>query len=369
MKSGRIKRIDIYKFDIPLKAPFKIATMTTTVAKNVLFRVETEDGIIGWGESSPLHTINGETQGTVIAAGQEFARFALGREVGEIRTMVDEWEYLIPLQGCSASGLEMAILDAAAQEVEMPLWKYLGGTQREFETDCTIPIVGPDEAAKQAKEILKDGHKSIKVKLGNGINDDVERVDAVREAVGDRATIRVDANQGYLRDDAIKMLDAIAEFDVEFCEQPVAKRDKDGLYAVTAASTIPIMADESIFSPADAMMLIENESCSSFNIKLSKSRGIIRGLEIAAIARTACIPCMVGGMVESLIGATAACHMAAASPVFRWFDLDSNLSHAMNPVIGGANLKRGTRILPTLPGLGAVPDNGFLKTLEVVTLN
>lgn len=364
----RITSVELHPFNLPLREPFRIATMTSTHAHNVLACIKTDSGLEGWGEASPLRSINGETQATVLAAAADLAHLLIGRDPRSVHALAGEMEAFLPGQDCAACALETALWDLAAQAAGMPLWQFLGGELREMPTDMTIPIVGPQKAAALAEEFRDKGFGHIKIKLGDGVWSDFERVESVRSAVGPDMKIRVDANQGYQRDDALLMLSAIAELDIEFCEQPVRRRDLDGMAHLAAFSEVPIMADESLFSPRDAVELIERKAASMFNVKLTKSRGIGRALEIASIASHAYLPCMMGGMVESRLGVTAAAHAACSRPVFRFFDLDAHKDHAEDPILGGIRIEQGNVLLPDEPGLGAKPDLAWLGA-PFVTIN
>jgi L-alanine-DL-glutamate epimerase-like enolase superfamily enzyme len=131
-------------------------------------------------------------------------------------------------------------------------------------------------------------------------------------------------------------------------------------------AAIPVMADESVFSPADAVEIVQQDAAAYFNIKLSKSGGIHYAEQIAHVAKAAFRPCMVGCMSESRLGITAAAHFACAHPVIRFFDLDSCLEHTENHILGGIEYKGGSIVLPDAPGIGARPDPDYVRTLEEV---
>lgn len=342
--------------------------MVSTAAQSVLVRIQTDEDLYGWGEATPLHSINGESQGTAFAACRDLARLLIGREAMEWRTLVEEMEALMPGQSSAASAIEMAILDVVGQSAELPIWKLLGGSPREIATDQTIGIKPASDAVAQAHQFVAEGHQSIKIKVGSTLREDLERVQSVREAIGTKFAIRIDANQGYRRDSALRMLEAMAPYEIQFCEQPVPRADLDGMGWVARRSPIAIMADESVFGPEDALALAKNTPINLFNVKLSKSRGILRGLEIASIARAARGQCMIGGMIESRIGMTAAAHMAYCSPVFQYFDLDSFTGHAEDPMIGGAVIQNGSVVVPETPGLGIRPDPTWVAQFESVVV-
>jgi L-Ala-D/L-Glu epimerase len=366
-RSGlKIDAIDIYRFDIRLTEPFRIATMVSEVSPNVLVRLVTNDGIEGWGEASPLHAIAGETQEIDLAAAREIRPLLLGRNPLEIVSLVEEMERFLPHLTTVKSAFDMALYDIAAKAANLPLYRFLGGKKRPMETDLTISIGNPAAAGDKARQVIERGFRIIKVKVGVLPADDQRRLTNIRAAVGTAPVLRIDANQGWSRLQAVECLRAFADLTIEFCEQPVRAHDHRGLRFVGDRAPIPIMADESLFSAADALRLIEAGAVPYFNIKLSKSGGIREALRIAHLAEVAGITCMVGCMLESKLGITAAAHLALASEAIAFYDLDAYFEHAENPIVGGVEIRNGMIDVPDEPGIGARPDPDFLRTLEKV---
>jgi L-alanine-DL-glutamate epimerase-like enolase superfamily enzyme len=189
---------------------------------------------------------------------------------------------------------------------------------------------------------------------------------AIRDAVGYKCRIRIDANQGYSVPQAVEALRGMEKFQIEFCEQPVVHTDIEGMAYVRKLSPIPIAADESLWSPADAVRLIEAKACDYFNIKLTKAGGITNALKIAWIAEAADIRCMIGCMEESRIGLTAAAHVHAARKNIIFADLDSFMDLAEDPILDGISIKDGMITLPEKPGLGVDIDPAFLRKMRKV---
>jgi L-alanine-DL-glutamate epimerase-like enolase superfamily enzyme len=220
--------------------------------------------------------------------------------------------------------------------------------------------------AKRAKEFVERGFRTIKVKVGQSPQLDEARIKAIRESIGEGPAIRIDANQGWTVPQAIEALRRLEKYRIEFCEQPVAAGDIDGLRLVREESPIPIMADESLFLPADAIKLIKAGACDYFNIKVMKAAGLANSIRIAHIAEAANIRCMLGCMVESRLALTAAAHVMAAKENIVFADLDGFTSHTVDPIIGGMKLDGGKITLPETPGLGCDVDPAFLKKLRRV---
>jgi L-alanine-DL-glutamate epimerase-like enolase superfamily enzyme len=227
-------------------------------------------------------------------------------------------------------------------------------------------IGNPDEAGDKALAIRSMGFRIIKVKLGLSFEDDRKRLANIRKAVGPEPILRIDANQGWDRVAAVTNLTAFEEFDIEFCEQPCRAHDLQGLRYVSQRAAIPIMADESVFSAQDALEIVQQDAAPYLNVKLSKSGGIHNAQKIAHVAEAGYRQCMMGCMSESRLGITAAAHFALANEIVRFFDLDSFLEHAEDPILGGVEIKQSLLTVPDVPGIGARPDPAWTGTLEEV---
>jgi L-Ala-D/L-Glu epimerase len=356
----------IYRLDIPLKDVFTIATMSLSTAQNLLVEIRTNQGLSGWGEASPYRALVGETQGINIAAARELKPLLLGRNPLAIHDLMRGLDAYLPHHTTLKSAVDMALYDLAAKACGVPLYAFLGGQPREMETDLTIGIGDPEVAGQKARSIKDLGFRIIKVKLGLDFKADLRRMRNIREAVGPETVLRIDANQGWDRVSAVKNLNAFEELDIEFCEQPCGAHDLDGMRDVCRKTSIPVMADEALFSPADALQIVQQDAAGSFNLKLSKAGGIFNSQKIASIAEAAHRPCQMGCMSESRLGITAAAHFACANAIVRFFDLDSCLEHAENPMMGGVQFEGGKITVPDLPGIGVRPDPDLLRTLEEV---
>lgn len=366
-----ITRVDIYKMNVALHEPFVISLGTSYRAENLLVRVHTSDGLVGLGEGSPLPTINGETQQIAVDAAAALAGLLIGRDPSDIEGAVLAMNAALPFNTSAKCALDCALYDLLGKRAGLPLYALLGGAadvaKRRIRTDITISITPPDQIAAKAQAVKDKGFRTIKLKLGTNRRDDVARVRIVRQAAGDEAVITVDANQGWSTATALAVLDEIAQYDVEHCEQPVPKWDHAALKAVRDASPIPIVADESCFDHHDAYSLAHSASADMFNIKLSKSGGIHTALKIAAVADSAGLKCMVGCMLEAKIGIAASAHLAAARTVINYADLDGILLHSEDPFTGGVTVEGDELVLSDAPGIGVEVDPVYLARLECVT--
>jgi L-alanine-DL-glutamate epimerase-like enolase superfamily enzyme len=368
MSHPKITKIEIYKTSLKFVEPFRIALGEADSGEGIAVRIFTDSGLVGVGEGAPYWFITGETQAICFEACQLVARLILGKNPLALEERLNEINAYLAYNSTAKSVFDMALYDLLAKHANLPLYVLLGGEPQEILTDFTIGIGTPARMAEKAVEYMKEGACSIKVKLGTSCAEDVRRIQAIREAVGIDVALRLDANQGWDTVTAIATLKALEPFGIDFCEEPVAHWNNQGLKRVRDMSPIPIMADESIFDHHDAMRLARMDACDFFNIKLAKSGGIHTGLKINAIGEAAGIACMVGGMFETRVGISAGAHLIASCTNIRFADLDSVHHYAEDPVIGGVVFDGCKVHLPDAPGLGADYDPAFLEKMEKITI-
>jgi o-succinylbenzoate synthase len=364
-----ITRTDIYKFSIPMH-PFTIATGTMESAQNIFIRIHTDAGFYGVGECSAFPMIVGETQATCFEMAKDFAGAWKGKDSTQIEDRMNELHAATAFNSTIKSAFDMALYDLAAKAANQPLYQFLGGGKtKKLETDITVGIGKPEHMAKQAAAFKQQGFRIIKVKLGKEPTEDVERIKQIRAAVGDALLLRVDANQGWDYDGAFYALQNLAQYDIQFCEQPMRHWNDHKLPALKKFSPIKIMADESVFDHHDAERLITAHACDYVNIKFSKSGGILEAIKINAVCEENKIPCMMGGMLESRIALSAFAHFALAHDNIIFNDMDTcMLGHQLDPVSGGVQYNGYYVEVPDTPGIGADAEEGFLKGLEKITV-
>ena len=366
----KITHIDIYKLNIELHEPFVIAVGTQWDSKCIAIKIHTNHNIYGVGEASPILVLQGETQETSFEMAKMFSKVLIGKSPLEIEKRIAEINSITPWNYAIKSAFDMALYDIASKYAGMPLYKFLGGANDKLLIiDKTVTINTPEIMAEKAKKIVDEGITEIKVKLGRSPIEDILRIKTIREKIGNEIPIKIDANQGWILSDALQVLNGIKEYNIEYAEQPLHKDDIKGMAKISALSPIPIMADESVFDHRDAMRLVKNDACTFFNIKLSKSGGIFNALKILAIAEAADIKCQVGCMMETRVGLSALSHLAMASKMIVYYDIDSNFLLTEDPVIGGIQFVENKRwILPESHGIGADFDPEYLKKMEMFTV-
>jgi L-alanine-DL-glutamate epimerase-like enolase superfamily enzyme len=363
-----ITKVDIYRFSIPM-VPFTIATGTMEHAQNVFIRVHTNAGFYGVGECSAFPMIVGETQDTCLVMAKEFARLWIGQDALDIPARLQQLHDFTAANTTIKSAFDMALYDIAAKNAGLPLYKFLGGEKRRAETDITIGIGSPKLMAEKAMEFKSLGAHILKVKLGKGAVEDVERIKQIRKAVGSEMKIRVDANQGWSFDAAVYALQALGEYDIEFCEQPMRTWNDDRLYELMQLSPVKIMADESVYNHHDARKQINGGLCHYINIKLAKSGGLFEAKKIHDLAAEHGIPCMMGGMLESRIALSAKLHFVYASPNIKFFDMDTcMLGHKVDPCVGGVTYDGYLLNIDDAIGIGADADDAYLTGCELLVI-
>lgn len=370
MKNLLIEKIEIIKLNIALKEPITISLGTSYKTENIVIKIHTDAGLTGIGEASPEKTIVGELQSSEFETAKYLATIIKGKNPLAIEDRLNDLDNAIAGNSTLKSAFDMALYDILAKQAEMPLYQLLGGgNSREIYTDMTVYLGSPEKMAAQALEYKNNGFPTIKAKLGTTLHEDVARIKAIREAIGYEIPLHIDANQGWDTVTAIKTLKALEKFNIEYCEEPIAHWNNRDLVKVRNNSPIPIMADESVFDHKDAFRLASMGACDYFNIKLSKTGGIHNALKIIAIGEGAGIKSQVGCMSESRYALTALTHLVAARNDIVFFDIDSSLSHAEDPVTGGIQYKgKGKWELPDTHGIGADFDPGFLDKMEKVVI-
>lgn len=372
MQAGTtIQSIEIYKLFIPMKEPFVISLGPIHEVQNVVVIIRTADGCAGYGECSPYMSINGESIDTCFIVGQYFAKVLKGKNALDISGCMEIMDRTIYGNTSIKSAFDIALHDIAAQHSGVPIYRFLGGSRnKDLETDMTVSIGDPRKMKEDAIRFQQEGFPAIKVKLGESLEKDVERIRAIREGIGPDHPLRIDANQGWgTAERAIAVLKALAEFGIEHCEEPIARYRFMDLAKVSAASPIPIMADESCGDDHDAERLIALKACPMFNIKLGKSSGFLKGKKIAELGAAAGMDMQVGGFMESRLGMTAAAHLALANDHIHHCDFDTPLMYTEDPVIGGLQYGANGKLhLPDTPGLGAVIDERYLQKAEKIVI-
>ena len=322
----RIVSLRARAWTLPLRAPFVIARRTAHEAQNVLLSVETEAGVIGWGESAPVGYVTGESVASVLAAIEAVSDEFRGQPTDRLQPLWERAGRLLYDAPAARAGLEMALCDAWARHWDLPLWQFFGGASDTLTTDLTIPIVAPDAAGVLAAAAWEEGFRDLKIKVGAdaGHDADLARVEAIMKSAP-RARLRIDANQAFTPDGAVAFVAALARMNapIDMVEQPVAKEDTAGLKFVKERVAVPVFADEAARDVPSVLRLLREDAADGINVKLMKS-GLAGALQIIALCRAAGKTLMLGCMLESGLGIAAAAQIAGGAGAFDFLDLDSH---------------------------------------------
>ena len=356
----KIRTVSVSRERFPLTRPYAIAGQAPVAqVDNVVVRVETEDGLAGVGAGSPGEHITGETfDACASALAPDRLEWLRGRDIRTLPALCRESEERFPLTPAARAAVDIALHDLLARRAGLPLVEMLGRAHEALPTSITIGIKPLGETLAEADEYLGRGFRSLKVKIGDALEEDLERLVKLRERVGRRAAIRVDAHIGYTLEETARFFERSAALDLELVEQPVPRESFEGIRALRGPWRRKIAADESLHGEKDALALAgppDDPACGIYNIKLMKCGGIWPALRIAAIAETAGVALMWGCMDESRISIAAALHAAFASPATRYLDLDGSLDLARDVVQGGFTLDDGVMRTIGEPGLGVRP--------------
>jgi L-alanine-DL-glutamate epimerase-like enolase superfamily enzyme len=348
-----ITTLEVEPLNIPLREPFVIATGQVESARNTLVRVTLADGTVGLGEAAPFPPSGGETQETALAAIHGMAPLVEGQDAAAWRPLAARLTASFEHQATARAGVEAAVLDALTRTWGVPLYQFFGGSQTSVTSDLSIPIVAPEEVARLAQHHIASGARTLKLKVGTTIAEDLDRVLALVDSAPNAAII-LDGNQGYTPIAALELLSALTRENVRpiLFEQPTHRHDLEGLRFVTERAGIPVAADEAVHTAADALRVARTGAANVVNIKLMKS-GIVEALDIAAVCRAAHIDLMIGAMIESRLGSAVSAHLAAGLGGFTYIDLDIPMLLAEDPFTDGYTQDgMEYRLDPTVPGHG-----------------
>lgn len=350
----KLTGIHIDRVKVPLLEPFRISLGTITHAESAVVRLDTDEGLCGYGEGAPGLFVSGENLPGTVESLRVLEQSLLGVDPTDLEQVYWLMDRATAHARCAKAAVDIACHDLLGKRAGLPVYKLLGGLSHTVETDVTVPIQTPRYMAQKAAQRVAQGFDVIKIKVGVDPESDLQRVRAIREAVGPQVKLRVDANQAWAPKEALNMIARLREYDLELVEQPVPADDLEGLAYVTHHTDVPIMSDESCFTAKDALKLIQGRRVDIVNIKLMKCGGIREAQKINALCEAAGIPCMLGCMAEETnIGITAAASLGAALRNITRADLDATFSLAQLPFRGGVGREPNKLLtLPQEPGFG-----------------
>jgi L-alanine-DL-glutamate epimerase-like enolase superfamily enzyme len=348
----KIRAVEVWRVDMPLAEPYTIAYETVDAASNVFIRLDT-GRVVGFGCAAPDEPVTGETVDDTLAVLSGAVAEALkGQDPLRPIAVIDRLQPLLADRPAALAAVDMALWDLLGRTAGMPLWRLFGGFRTRIRTSVTIGILPPPETVARAESLVGQGFRCLKLKGGSDMEGDVERAIKVREAVGSGIELRFDANQGFTVEETLAFVEAARPARLELIEQPTPRDALDQLGRVTAGSTLPIMADESLMSLRDAFRLARRDLADMVNVKLMKVGGLTPALKIDSVALAAGLEVMVGCMDEAALGIAAGLQYALARRNVHYADLDGHLDLRDDPSAGTVTLADGWLVASERPGLG-----------------
>lgn len=321
----KIKKAKCYLHEMRLKVPYEIAYEHFDSAKNVFIEIESDRGITGFGCAAPDEQVTGETPEKILTVLESrILDQLIGKDATRLQPVISALWGEIPQYPGAIAAVDMALHDMVSKFYRIPLWKMLGGFREKILTSITIGILPVEETIERAKDFIQQGFLSLKIKGGNDLQEDIEKLKKLRQEISSEITIRFDANQGYDAEQAIFFVNETAHLQIEFVEQPIDRNDFTNLKNVAHLSPTPVMADESVVTADDLLKLVQGREVPLINLKLMKNGGISALQQLNAIAGSSNVGVMVGCMDESALGISAGLHFALSHPNIKFADLDGH---------------------------------------------
>lgn len=314
----KINKMDIIHIKVPMKKPYKLSKAIGTVSATepIIIKIYTDEGIVGIGETDPLPPFTEETSETVkLVINKYLGPAIIGMSPLNIAEIHKAMDGIIKGNYLAKAAIDMACYDILGKFSGMPVSDLLGGCIRdEIGIMWSIGSDEPEQNAEESLKIRNEGYSSLMIKVGSfDMMKDVERVIAIREAVGEQFPLIVDANQGWDVNTAIKFAALVEDCNIELLEQPVPYWNIEGMLKIKESINIPISADESLFTIHDAKKLIQSKAVDVFSIKVAKNGGIYKSKEIIDLAAVFGIPCMMNSMLEEGICQAASLQLGASA--------------------------------------------------------
>ena len=348
---------------IPRRQVFTSSLGTDHAHENAVVEIETDAGVTGIGEASSIWGERGRGEAKVI--NEILTPRLVGEDPLRVRHIMHALRTLDGATPPALAGVEMALFDILGRTHDVPVYDLLGGRVRDrVRLSHSLPMGKPDEIAHQAAALAAAGYSTLKVKIGQDIAADLATVTAVRERLGPDFTLRVDANMAWPSPAvAIENIRQLQPLDLELIEQPLGKDERAGLHTVREHVETPIMADESVWTPSDAIACIREAAVDIFNVYVSEAGGLLAATEIFAIGRAAGLKCMIGSMPEFGIGTVAQAHLAFAMEELDIASDVNGVAYASDDVLKEALPIEGGYYQrpPDGPGLGITLDHHKLN--------
>lgn len=360
MTQHSIQQIKVHTLQIPAKAVHSHGSGDVGGINSVILEVVTDTGITGWGEASPWPVFTGTVEGNAAALHVHLRPHLLNQDPLQVEKHLNTANKVLVGHNEAKCALETALLDITGQASGLSMTELVGGRQRDdMALSFSVANANFDEDLELIDELWADGVRLFKLKTGFSEHAfDVQRLDALRKRYGDEISLRIDYNQGLPAYDAVRRIRDLEAFQPTLVEQPVKMHEREALAEITRSIDTPIMADESVFDPQQALLGAQLRVANIFSLKIMKSGGIRRALEVAAIARAAGIEVYGGCMFETGIAHTAGTHLMAAVPdLLLGCEFYMSTYYVQEDILAEPfPVKNGRVHVPTGPGLGVSVD-------------
>lgn len=361
----KIKQVEVFGLEIDLKVPFIISYDRYDVMPTILTRIETESGIVGWGEAVPDQHVTGETwDSTIEIIHHELASLVIGESPFNINLIHKKMNEKIKDVPGAKAAIDLALYDLMGKISKQPVYRLIGGkSHKKLDIPQVISILSPKEMAKEAKEYVDQGFKHVKIKVGTDPDTDIKRIRMVREVLPNDVQLRVDANQGWTVNEAIYVIRQTQDCQVDWYEQPTKAGDHEALAEVRKATNVNIMADESVHQMSDLIDIMRVRGADYINIKLMKTGGIYPALQLANLAESYRVPCQVGSMVETAIGTMAGAHLSISQHIIHSNEMVGPLMFKED--VAKTDYQDGTLVVQDRPGFGIDVDEEMVRAKAI----
>lgn len=368
----KIAGLDVHLVSWPLKMKRRHGVGDIERAMpGVIVKLTTDGGLVGWGEAAPWAVFTGTAEANALAIHTYLRPLLIGADPFDLTRIMAQADKAVVGHPEGKAAIEMALLDIIGQRLSVPVATLFGGVYRD-EIPLSVSIANPDfeEDLALAKRLTTEGVNIYKVKTGFlSHREDLVRMEKLRATLPDSVDLRVDYNQGLAAWDAIAKLRDIERFRPTFIEQPVPRERRDAMAAITAAIDTPIMADESVFSPAEAIEMVRHRFADLVSIKIMKAGGIAKAREISAIAAAAGIAGYGGTMFEGGLAIAAGLHLVASTPNISLGAEFYTSTYVMGVEVLATpiRIRNGRTVVPRGPGLGVTVDPAQVRAITTMS--
>ena len=359
--SEAIETIAAYSVELPLVADFITSKKRYSSLTYIIVEVVSSSGLRGYGEAREAVQITGETHESILGViTTRFAPELKGMDPFDIEAAHKAMSTVCCGNTAAKSAVDLALYDLMGKICGQPVCRLLGGKLKaQIETSKAIGLGGLDTVVAEAKGLIEQGFSILKIKTGVDPDAEIHMIRKIRQAVGPTARIKLDANQGWTLRDAVKVIRAVEDCNIEVVEQPLAASDLRGSAELRRLVTPPIMLDEGVHSPSDVVRIIEAGAADMINIKFIKTGGLYPALSVNAVAEAAGMVCQIGSL-DTTIGSAAATHLAMAKANIRYAEIVGP-TRLQRDVAEGLTITGG-RISPTDdPGYGITVNPAVLR--------